>query len=63
MLGRQRRMNGKTMKKTVKNRRDTDELRPEYDFSSSETRPISLRSPNEIASGCCDLGTRRSGRI
>jgi hypothetical protein len=27
------------MKKTVKNRRDTDELRPEYDFSTSETRP------------------------
>ena len=27
------------MKKAVKNRRDTDELRPEYDFSTSETRP------------------------
>jgi len=27
------------MKKTVKNRRDTDELRPEYDFSTHETRP------------------------
>ena len=27
------------MKKTVRNRRDTDELRPEYDLSTSETRP------------------------
>jgi hypothetical protein len=27
------------MKKTVKSKRDTDELRPEYDFSSRETRP------------------------
>jgi hypothetical protein len=27
------------MKKTVKGRRDSDELRPEYDFSTSETRP------------------------
>ena len=27
------------MKKTMKNRRDADELRPEYDFSTSETRP------------------------
>jgi hypothetical protein len=26
------------MKKTVKNKRDADELRPEYDFSRSETR-------------------------
>ena len=27
------------MKKTVKNRKDTDELRPEYDFRASETKP------------------------
>ena len=27
------------MKKTVKNKKGTDELRPEYDFSTSETRP------------------------
>ena len=27
------------MKKTVKNKSDADELRPEYDFSTSETRP------------------------
>ena len=27
------------MKKTVKSKRDTDELRAEYDFSTSETRP------------------------
>src|SRR5437016_3361257 len=39
MLAGQRRMNGRTMKKTVKNRRDADELRPEYDFNTRETRP------------------------
>lgn len=46
VLGEQRHMNGRTMKK-VKSRRVIDELRPEYNFSASETRPNRFASRME----------------